>query len=114
MTIREYIQSKLQAFPLTDGDYADIALEVGDVDEVYISSEHRNSVTRAIISLIEDIAFRPHFKQVNESGFSATWEYELGKYYILLCKKVGQTPNEDILQHLGVSRIKFMDLADYL
>lgn len=111
MTIREYITQKLPAFNLTEADFMD--LPVDDIDKEYHARTDGKLVGTAMVTLIEELAFRPHLKNINESGFSANWEYDLGKFYMLLCRRHGITPNADVCGLLGISTITFLDAADY-
>lgn len=111
MSIKEYIELKLPAFQFNDADFVDFDVE--DVNAEY-SSHNAKEVGIAMIPFIEELAYRPHLKQINESGFSASWEYDLGKYYMLLCRKYGITPNTDTANLLGINTITILDAADYL
>lgn len=67
-----------------------------------------NLVERQQISLdmLEKLMFQPRVKSISESGVSISYDYEgLGKWYLYLCKKLGYTPNDDIVGMLGLSAI---------
>ena len=106
MTVKDYISQKLEAFNLTDADYATAiaSSEVSLDDEVTV-----NNIVEAdkmLVHLIEWKVFQPKRSNVSEGGFSVSWEYgDLGKFYLWLCKKCGITPNDDVLSMLGTSMI---------
>lgn len=63
-------------------------------------------VGKAMVSVIEDIMLAPRLSNVNEGGFSMSWEFsDLGKYYVFLCKKWGINVNDDVLNVAGLSSI---------
>lgn len=104
MTIKAYISSKLQAFNITDADFADIEALGLDLTEDIKSKV--DEVNKAIIPIIEGLIFSPKIKSVNESGFSVSWDMDgLAKWYLWLCRKYGVKPNEEILAMLNVSTI---------
>lgn len=105
MTIKEYISSKLQAFSITDADFVDVEALGIDITEDVTASKV-DEVNKAIIPMIEGLIFSPKIKNVNESGFSMSWDMDgLAKWYLWLCRKYGVKPNEDILAMLDISII---------
>lgn len=101
MTIGEYLKQKLQAWNLTDAQLADTGL---NVDASYDPSD--TTVQTALVDLVEELSLSPYLKNVNENGFSVSWDYQnLGRYYLWLCMKLGRTPNDDVLAALGISTI---------
>ena len=55
---------------------------------------------------IAEVILSPRLSNVNESGFSMSWDFsELGKYYLYLCKKWDITPDEDAVSVAGLSVI---------
>lgn len=109
MTVKDYISQKLAAFGLTDAYYADVILSAGiEVEEPY-TDENADSVGKAMISIIEELVFSPRLSNINESGFSASWDFSgLAGWYRLLCRRYGVTPDSDTLAQLGVSSITDM------
>lgn len=101
MTNREYIMGKLKAFDISEAQLADLTI---DLDDEYVSGS--KSVGMALVGLIEDLLFAPYRSNINEQGFSISWDIQnLGKYYLHLCRKYGVTPNEQASELLGLSRI---------
>ena len=106
MTIREYITQKLQAFSLNEAVLMDFMISTGlSMDDEY-NSDVAPLVGKAMVSTIEEIILAPRLSNVNEGGFSMSWDFsDLGKYYIFLCKKWGICVNDDILNVAGLSAI---------
>lgn len=106
MTIREYVTQKLRAFNLTEATLADIMMSLGvSLDEEY-TFDHASSVGKALASSLEELVLAPRLSNVNEGGFSMSWDFaDLGKYYVYLCKKWGCPVNEDILAASGISAV---------
>lgn len=102
MTVKEYIASTLQGITIPEAFYADMGV---DLEADYDSSmfmEVGVEMTTALAGLI----LAPRVKQVNENGFSMTWDTDtLGKYYLWLCKRYGIIPDADVLSLLGMSSI---------
>lgn len=70
------------------------------------TEENSQSVAESMIRFIEEMAFSPKMASINESGFSMSWDYSgLGKYYLWLCRKYGVTPNDSVLEILGLNVI---------
>ena len=106
MTIREYVSQTLQAFNVTEAVLADFAA----VLEMSIDAEYTfdvaPSVGKALAQTIEGLILAPRLSNVNESGFSMSWDFSnLGSYYLYLCNKWGVNPNEDVLAASGSSAI---------
>lgn len=106
MTIGEYISQKLQAFGVSEAYYMDVANNLGmSLDERY-TSENASAVGKAMVSVVEELILAPRLSNVNEGGFSMSWDFEnIAKYYVYLCKKWGVSMNEDILTSAGISAI---------
>lgn len=106
MIVREYIEQKLQSFGLTEAQFADFEAS----SSVDLSMEYTNEVQAAVgvglCSMIEELVLAPKMSNVNEGGFSMSWDYSgLSKYYLWLCRKWGVKPNEDALSAMGTSAI---------
>ena len=107
MTIKEYITQRLQAFQITEADFANYVLPEGTTLDSEYTAENADSVNKSLIGIVEWMVFQPHLKGISESGFSIDWDYtQLGKYYLWLCKKYGVTPNADVLALLDLSTIQ--------
>lgn len=106
MTIREYISQKLNAFGLTEAHYHDVVIASGlALDDIY-TADNVSDVGKAMVSLIEELIFSPRLTNVNEGGFSMSWDFGgLGKWYLLLCRRYGVKPNADVMSQMGVSAI---------
>lgn len=106
MTIREYVTQKLQAFNLTEASLADIIVSLGmSLDDEY-TFDNASYVGKAIASCIEELVLAPRLSNINEGGFSMSWDFaDLGKYYIYLCKKWGISVNDNVLSASGISAI---------
>ena len=106
MTIREYVSQKLQAFNVTEAFYADFVLASGlSLDDDY-TFDVAPVVGKALAQTIAEVILSPRLSNVNESGFSMSWDFsELGKYYLYLCKKWGITPDEEAVSVAGLSVI---------
>lgn len=106
MTIREYVSQKLRAFNLTEADFADIMMSSGvSLDDEY-TFEVAPSVGKAMVSAISEVVLAPRLSNVNEGGFSMSWDFgDIGKYYVYLCNKWGVPVNNDVLAASGLSAI---------
>ena len=104
MKIREYISQKLRAWNITDAQLEDISSGI-DLDEEY-TSDNFQVVGKAIISVIEELMLAPYMSNVNENGFSVSWDYSrIGQYYMWLCRKYGVAPDNEVVAALGLSTI---------
>lgn len=104
MKIREYISQKLRAWNITDAQLEDISSGI-DLDEEY-TSDNSQVVGKAMISVIEELMLAPYMSNVNENGFSVSWDYSgIGQYYMWLCRKYGVAPDEEVVAALGLSTI---------
>lgn len=106
MTIREYIYQRLQSFNPNEAILVDFMMSSGlSLDDEY-TFDIAPIVGKAMVSVIEDIMLAPRLSNVNEGGFSMSWEFsDLGKYYVFLCKKWGINVNDDVLNVAGLSAI---------
>lgn len=106
MTIREYISQKLKAFNLTDANFIDIEEALGMSLSDEYTSTIASSVGVAMTKALAELILAPRLSNVNESGFSVSWNYEeLGKYYLYLCKKWGVEADDKVLTVSGLSAI---------
>ena len=104
MKIREYISQKLRAWNITDAQLEDISSGI-DLDEEY-TSDDAQVVGKAMISVIEELMLAPYMSNVNENGFSVSWDYSrIGQYYMWLCRKYGVAPDDEVVAALGLSTI---------
>jgi hypothetical protein len=104
MKIREYISQKLRAWNITDAQLEDISSSI-DLDEEY-TSDNSQVVGKAMISVIEELMLAPYMSNVNENGFSVSWDYSrIGQYYMWLCRKYGVAPDDEVVAALGLSTI---------
>lgn len=106
MTIREYVSQKLQAFNVTEAFFIDFVNASGlSLDDEY-TFDIAPTVGKALAETIAELILSPRLSNVNESGFSMSWDFsELGKYYMYLCNKWGIKPNEDTVAVSGISVI---------
>lgn len=112
MTVKEYIEAKLRAFKLSEADMVDISLSTDITWDDECNAENYTEVNRAMITCIESLLFSPRMSNINEGGFSVSWDYQdLGKYYLYLCRRFGIKPNEDAVDLLDLSIIK--DISNY-
>lgn len=101
MTVGEYLRQKLQAWNVTDAQILDTGL---DLESEYVSGD--TQVQNALLDTIEELALAPYLKNVNENGFSVSWDYQnMGRYYLWLCNKLGRTPDDNVVAALGISTI---------
>ncbi len=106
MTIRAYISDKLRAFGLTEAQLVDMSLSSQIDFNEELTGDNQKTVSIAIIGGLEELVLAPRMTNVNESGFSMSWDFEnVGKYYLWLCRKWGVTPNDEVLTMLGLSTI---------
>lgn len=107
MTVREYILQKFNAFgTITEAELLDMSLESGINLDDELSPDMAEAVGKAQVAFIEQRVFAPTLKSISESGFSASWDYSnIGKYYMMLCRKYGITPDNAVLGQLGVNAI---------
>jgi len=106
MTVREYISQKLNAFGLSEAHYTDVMLSSGLSLDEYYTSDNADAVGKAIIPLIEELVFSPRLTNINEGGFSLSWDFDmLGGWYMLLCRRYGVKPNADAMAQMGLSAV---------
>lgn len=100
MTVKEYISEKLSPFgQVSEAQFLDLCLDGGFSLEDDYTQSNAKSVGVAMVTLIEELILLPRMSSVNENGFSASWNLDgLSKYYLLLCKKYGITPNTDVVE----------------
>ena len=104
MKIREYISQKLRAWNITDAQLGDISPGI-DIEEEY-TSDDAQVVGKAMISVIEELMLAPCMSNVNENGFSVSWDYSrIGQYSMWLCRKYGVAPDNEVVAALGLSTI---------
>ena len=104
MKIREYISQKLRVWNITDAQLGDISSGI-DIEEEY-TSDYAQVVGKAMISVIEELMLAPCMSNVNENGFSVSWDYSrIGQYYMWLCRKYGVAPDNEVVAALGLSTI---------
>lgn len=109
MKIGEYIKQKFQAWNMTEAQLEDVKASV-NLDDEY-SQDNAESVGKAMVGIIEELALAPYMSNVNENGFSVSWDYsKVGQYYMWLCRKWGVDPNTDVMAALGLSTIR--DMSD--
>lgn len=83
---------------------ADISTSV-NLEEDY-SSDNEQKVGKAMIGILEELVLAPYMSNVNENGFSVSWDYsKVGQYYMWLCRKYGVDPDNDVVAALGLSTI---------
>lgn len=106
MTIREYVTQKLQAFNMSEAALTDFMMSLGvSLDDAY-TLDIASSVGKAMASSIEELILAPRLSNINEGGFSMSWDFaDLGKYYVYLCRKWGVPINNDALTASGTSVI---------
>lgn len=106
MTIRAYISDKLKAYGISEAQLVDLSITTGLDLDTDVTAIEPSVVGVALTKTLEECILAPRLSNVSESGFSMSWNYEsVGKYYLWLCRKWGITPNEDILDLLGISSI---------
>lgn len=105
MHVGEYLQGLFRAWGVTDAQLADVALDGVDPHEEY-TAENRQAVWKAMVPLLEQLILAPYQKTISENGFSVSWDFgNVGRFYMWLCRRLGITPNEDVLDALDVSTI---------
>lgn len=106
MTVREYVTQKMQAFNVTEAFLVDFVNASGlSLDDEY-TFDVAPIVGKALAQTIAELILAPRLSNVNESGFSMSWDFsELGKYYSYLCKKWGMEPEDEVLTVSGISVI---------
>lgn len=106
MTTGDYIKEKLRAFGVTEAQLLDVFIGKDFSPEEDVTSENMNSVGLAIVGLVEELVHAPYQSNINENGFSMSWDFSgMGKYYLWLCRRYGAKPSQDTLESLGVSMI---------
>ncbi len=104
MTVGEYISQKFRAWNITDAQLVDVLASVNP-EEQY-SEDNEQEVGKAMVGILEELALSPYMDNVNENGFSVSWDYsKVGQYYMWLCRKYGVDPNTDVVAALGLSTI---------
>lgn len=111
MTIREYIFEKLKAFGISEAQLLDMALDGGIELDAEYTQDVAKSVGTAMTQGLAELILAPRMDNINENGFSVSWNFNnLGKYYLWLCKRWGITPDDEVLEATGLSVIR--DLTD--
>lgn len=106
MTIRAYISDKLRAFGVSGSQFADVALTCGLDPDAEVDAANAQSVGVAMCGVLEEMLLAPRQSNVNESGFSVSWDFSAaGKYYLWLCRRYGVTPDDEVVALLGISTI---------
>ncbi len=106
MTIRAYISDKLKAYGISEAQLIDLSISTGLKLDDDVMAADPAVVGNALTKTLEECILAPRLSSVSESGFSMSWDYEsVGKYYLWLCRKWGITPNDNILDLLGISSI---------
>ena len=104
MKIGEYISQKFRAWNITDAQLADISTSVNLEEDYTLDNEQK--VGKAMIGILEELVLAPYMSNVNENGFSVSWDYsKVGQYYMWLCRKYGVDPDNDVVAALGLSTI---------
>ena len=104
MKVGEYISQKFRAWNITDAQMVDVLASVNP-EEQY-SEDNEQEVGKAMVGILEELALSPYMDNVNENGFSVSWDYsKVGQYYMWLCRKYGVDPNTDVVAALGLSTI---------
>lgn len=105
MHVGEYLQDQLRAWGVTQSQLVDVALDGIDPEEEY-TADNRKAVQRAMLALLEQVILAPNQKSISESGFSVSWDFgNVGRYYLWLCRRLGITPDEDVIAALDISTI---------
>ena len=106
MTVQEYISDKLSRFGISDAVLADISIDSGIALDDEYSYYNRESVGKALCHAVAELIFAPRTQSVSESGFSESVNYDnLGKFYMYLCRKWGEKPDDEIVSLLGLNVI---------
>lgn len=107
MTVQEYIASLLPGITIPEAFFIDAGL---DLEDDYDTSMY-STIGNALISVMGGIILAPRVKNVNENGFSMSWDTDtLGRYYLWLCKRYGVTPDKEVAALIGTSSI--IDISD--
>lgn len=110
MTVGEYVKKKFGAWNVTEASLVDLAAYVSPDDE-YCLEDNGEAVANAMVSMLAELILSPHMSQVNENGFSVSWDYSgMGRYYIWLCRKYGIAPDDEVVEAADLSTIK--DMSD--
>ena len=65
-----------------------------------------SSVGKALAQTIEELILAPRLSNINEGGFSMSWDFaNLGNYYLYLCKRWDVSVNEDVVAASGISAV---------
>lgn len=106
MTIREYLNDKLKAFGITDSMITDATVMHGINVDYDVADYPAATIGRMLISTLEELILAPRLTNVNENGFSMSWDFaHVADWYRWLCRKWGVTPNGEVTQMLGLSTI---------
>lgn len=97
---------EFEAFGVTEAQILDVLSSSSlDLDDD-ATSENIVERQNLCLDILEGAIFRPRLKSISESGISLSYDYEgIGKWYLYLCKKLGRTPNSEIVGMLGLSAI---------
>src|SRR5574344_1087409 len=102
MTIKDYISAKFISFGISEADLVDFCFLLPD--ELTLDSEYTKDnselMGRPLINFVESLFLKPRQTNINEGGFSVSWNYDnLMQWYLMLCKKYKVRPNTDVLSH---------------
>lgn len=104
MTIKEYLTTELRSFGVTAAELADFGMSLS-LDDEYTAG-NSSAVRMAIAEALPAFILKPRMGSVSESGFSVSWNYDnLVKYYLWLCRSLGITPDETIMETAGLATI---------
>lgn len=105
MTTREYITATLTGFDIPESSFVDLMMKGLDLD-ADVTSQNIGEIGKGIVSTVEGLLFSPRRTNINENGFSESWNYaDLGKYYLWLCRRFGVTPSDELLAMTGINSI---------
>ncbi len=106
MTVQEYISDKLKAFGVPDSMWLDIAVEfdVNFAEDASCCTLKELGVI--LIRVLEELILSPRMDNVNEGGFSLSWNFDsVGRYYRWLCQRWEVMPNAEVSGALHLSTI---------
>lgn len=94
------------AFGVSEAQLADMSLSFGlDLDS-NVAECNALTLGTALTKTLEELILAPRRTNVNENGFSMSWDYaSVSNYYLWLCKKYGIKPDSDVVAMLGISSI---------
>lgn len=106
MIAQDYLRDKLKAYGVTDSMWYDVSMDLNIDLSANVLEYTQEELGIALIRALEELILSPRMGNVNEGGFSLSWNYDsVGRYYLWLCRRWKQTPNTLVTEATGLNTI---------